>query len=73
MKSFLIYIGVKSNVFQLLYGSYPPILLIDCKDFTHVFPKALLGTNTKLNNKTTSKQRLDELFITKQDQKLRKK
>ena len=29
MNSFFIYIGVKPTVFQLLYGSYPPILLID--------------------------------------------
>ena len=29
MKSFFIYIGVKPTVFQLLYGSYPPILAID--------------------------------------------
>ena len=27
--SFFIYIGVKPTVFQLLYGSYPPILAID--------------------------------------------
>ena len=29
MNSFFIYIGVKPTVFQLLYGSYPPILAID--------------------------------------------
>ena len=29
MNSFFIYIGVKPAVFQLLYGSYPPILAID--------------------------------------------
>ena len=29
MKSFFIYIGFKTTVFQLLYGSYPPILAID--------------------------------------------
>ena len=29
MNSLFIYIGVKPTVFQLLYGSYPPILAID--------------------------------------------
>ena len=29
VNSFFIHIGVISTVFQLLYGSYPPILLID--------------------------------------------
>ena len=29
INSFFIYIGVKPTVFQLLYGSYPPILGID--------------------------------------------
>ena len=29
MNSFLIYIGVKPTVFQLIYGLHPPILLID--------------------------------------------
>ena len=29
MNSFFIYIGVEPTVFQLLYGSYPPILAID--------------------------------------------
>ena len=29
VNSLFIYIGVISTVFQLLYGSYPPILLID--------------------------------------------
>ena len=41
----------------------------DHKDFTQVFPKVLLGTNTNSNNKNTSKQWLYELFITKQEQK----
>ena len=43
----------------------------DHKDFTQVFPKVLLGTNTNLKHKNTSKQKLDELFITKQNQKAR--
>ena len=29
MNSFFTYIGVKPTIFQLLYGSYPPILAID--------------------------------------------
>ena len=45
----------------------------DRKDFPQVFPKVLLGTNTNLKHKTTSKQRLDELFITKQEQKAKNK
>ena len=45
----------------------------DRKDFPQVFPKVLLGTNTNLKHKTTSKQKLYELFITKHKQKSRNK
>ena len=45
----------------------------DHKDFAQVFPKVLLGTNTNLNHENIFKQRLDELFITKQNQKARNK
>ena len=43
------------------------------QDFPQVFPTVLLGTNTNQTQKTQPKQRLDNLFITKQEQKARKK
>ena len=36
MNSFFIHIGVKPTVFQLLYGSYPPILVIDSSKISSV-------------------------------------
>ena len=43
------------------------------QDFPQVFPTVLLGTNTNLTQKTQPKQRLNSLFITKQEQKARNK
>ena len=43
----------------------------DRKDFPQVFPTVLLGTKTKLTQKTQQKQRLDKLSITKQNKKAR--
>ena len=43
------------------------------QDFPQVFPMVLLGTNTNYTQKTQPKQRLDNLFITKQEQKARNK
>ena len=57
---------------NLVSAKVSVFLQTDCKDFPQVFPKALLGTNT-IKHKTTSNQRLDELFITKQEQKVKNK
>ena len=45
----------------------------DQKDFPQVFPTVLLGTNTNKTQKTQPNQRLDKLFITKKEKKLRNK
>ena len=39
MNSLFIYIGVKPTVFQLLYGSYPPILVIDSSKISEQYTK----------------------------------
>ena len=43
------------------------------QDFPQVFPTVLLGTNTNKTQKTQPKQSLNNLFITKQEQKARNK
>ena len=45
----------------------------DQEDFPQVFPTVLLGTNTNYTQKTQPKQRINNLFITKQEQKSRNK